>query len=156
MTRLDRLPPQALVIACDARKALFLTNAGTAFAPSLETREVLEADDNPPTREQGTDRPGRMPDHTAAGGGTGPRSAMEATDLHALAEDRFAAAVAARLAERHRREPVGALVIAAPSRFLGELRRHLDPALLPVVLAEFPKDLTKHPVPEILEAIFRH
>lgn len=42
----------------DGCKALFLRNRGTAVNPRLETEDVFEQD-NPATRDQGTDSPGR-------------------------------------------------------------------------------------------------
>jgi hypothetical protein len=40
----------------DGRKALFLRNAGDEKFPNLKTERVF-AEENPPTHEQGTDRP---------------------------------------------------------------------------------------------------
>ena len=48
----------ALVLIGDGQKALFLRNKGTAQQVKLEVEQILEQD-NPATREQGTDRPGR-------------------------------------------------------------------------------------------------
>ena len=42
----------------DGSKALFLCNAGDETYPNLKTERVV-VDHNPPTREQGTDKPGR-------------------------------------------------------------------------------------------------
>jgi len=52
------LPHDALVFVGDGQKALFLRNAGTEKSPNLTTERVF-VEENPPTREQGTDRPGR-------------------------------------------------------------------------------------------------
>jgi len=52
------IPTGALVLVGDGRKALFLRNGGTATHVQLTTERVLEQD-NPPTRLQGSDRPGR-------------------------------------------------------------------------------------------------
>ena len=46
------------VIVCDGRKALILENAGDDKFINLRSKEVHEHAD-PPTREQGTDTPGR-------------------------------------------------------------------------------------------------
>src|ERR1700745_4272239 len=53
-----RLPHRAVVFVGDGRKALFLLNEGTALEPRLKVQRVLE-DENPPTNQQGSDRPGR-------------------------------------------------------------------------------------------------
>ena len=52
------IPHDALVFIGDGRKALFLRNAGDAKYPDLKVERVF-AEENPPTHEQGTDRPGR-------------------------------------------------------------------------------------------------
>src|SRR3569833_3474013 len=82
------IPNDTFVLVGDGRKALFLRNRGGAGHPELVTEAVMEQD-NPATREQGTDRPGRY------GGPDGvSKSAVEETDWHQQAEDRFASEVA--------------------------------------------------------------
>ena len=130
----------------DGRKALLLRNEGDPDLLDLRRIEVRE-DDNPPGREQGTDKPGRtsMP--------IGPRSAIDTTDWHALEEERFAATIAARLnraAEENRFEHI---VIAAPPKILGELRREYSKKLQTRILAEIDKDLTHHTFPEIARVL---
>jgi protein required for attachment to host cells len=44
------------VFVGDGRKALFLHNAGDEKFPNLKTERVF-VDENPPTHEQGSDRP---------------------------------------------------------------------------------------------------
>ena len=57
MNRLS-IPHDALVFVGDGQKALFLRNAGDATLLNLTSEQVF-TDENPPTHEQGTDRPGR-------------------------------------------------------------------------------------------------
>ncbi|HZD90762.1 MAG TPA: host attachment protein, partial [Pseudolabrys sp.] len=64
------------VVVCDGAKALILENAGDAKFPNLKTLEVLEQKDLP-TKEQGTDEPGR----TFSSVGSG-RSSYQQTDWH--------------------------------------------------------------------------
>jgi hypothetical protein len=59
------IPHDALVFVGDGRKALFLRNAGDEKFPNLKTERVF-AEENPPTHEQGTDRPGRGFAHAGA------------------------------------------------------------------------------------------
>ena len=97
------------VFVGDGRKALLLRNDGDPGLLDLRRVEVRE-DNNPPSREQGSDGPGR------SGVNIGPRSAIDTTDWHALEEERFAAAVAQRLnraAESARRIAPGILKEAA-------------------------------------------
>jgi protein required for attachment to host cells len=56
MNRLS-IPRDALVLVGDGQKALFLRNIDDEKSPNLTTERVF-TDMNPPTREQGTDRPG--------------------------------------------------------------------------------------------------
>ena len=51
------IPHDGFVFVGDGRKSLFLRNEGDEKFPNLVTARVL-VDENPPTHEQGTDRPG--------------------------------------------------------------------------------------------------
>src|SRR5215471_15616250 len=55
-----RVPWRALVVLADGRRARLLRNTGTPRHISFETELEMEQE-NPSTREQGTDRPGRFP-----------------------------------------------------------------------------------------------
>lgn len=135
------------VVVADGAKALLLENAGTAETPELRLVDKA-AIDNPPTREQGTDQPGRI---DAPGGG--PRSAMEQTDFHRLAEQDFARHLAADLEARRAVGEIGRLVLVAPPQMLGSLRAAMAQGLAGAVIAELPKTLTGHPLPEIARIV---
>ncbi len=141
---MTKLPHDALVFVGDGRKALFLRNAGDDKIVDLRTERVF-AEDNPPTHEQGTDRPGRG----FASAGTGRRSAMEETDWHHLEEHRFVARVAKALEGVVRERSVPAIVIAAPPKALADLRTALHADVKAKIVAELGKDLTQYPVDEI-------
>jgi protein required for attachment to host cells len=132
MTSSMKLPHRAWVLVADARKALLLVNKGDEMQANLEIQRVLEAPPNPPTHEQGTDRPGR----TQFGS---RRSAVGQTDWHDQSEDQFAMAVVEALLEA---EPPGPLVLVAPPHFLAGLRKHLPAQARDHILAEINKDLT--------------
>ena len=53
------IPHDAMIFVGDGRKALFLRNDGDEKFPNLKTEQVF-ADENPPTNEQGTDKPGSV------------------------------------------------------------------------------------------------
>ena len=76
------VPHNALILVGDGQKALFLRNKGSPQRVRLVVERILERD-NPPTREQGTDRPGRA---TASLGVA--RSAMQEADWHHIAKER--------------------------------------------------------------------
>jgi protein required for attachment to host cells len=139
-----QIPHDALVLVGDGRKALFLRNHGDEKFPDLRVARVF-ADVNPPTHEQGTDKPGRA--YSRAG--TNRRSGVEATDWHDLEEHRFARDVAAALERLVRDSKIRALVIASPPRTLADLRQALHTDVKKCIIAELAKDLTHHPVHEI-------
>ncbi len=140
-----RIPHDAFVFVGDGRKAIFLRNEGDEKFPNLKTEKVFEDDDNPPTHEQGTDKPGAF----GKAMGSGRRSAVEPADWHDLNEHRFARTVAGAMEQVMRERKVPALVIVAPPRTLAELRNALHADVAARVIAEVNKDLTRHPVSEI-------
>jgi protein required for attachment to host cells len=111
--------------------------------------ERKRVQDNPATRDQKTAESGRTFD---ASGGPG-RSAYEETDYHALEEARFAADTAELLKKRALRNDFESLIIVAPPRTLGELRKHYHKEVEKRLVGEIPKDLTGHPVEEIEKII---
>lgn len=139
-----KIPHDAFVFVGDGRKALFLRNDGDEKFPNLKTEQVFK-EENPPTHEQGTDRPGSNFAHAAGH----RRSAMGNTDWHQLEEHRFTERVAAALEALVRARDVPALVIAAPPRTLADLRQVLHADVAKKIVAEVAKDLTKHPIGEI-------
>ena len=138
-----RIPHDAIVFVGDGRKALFLRNAGDEQYLNLKPERVF-LDHNPPTHQQGTDRPGR----TFSSVGPG-RSAVESTDWHELEQHRFVRAVSAALEKLVRAHHVRSLIIVAPPRTLADLRRDLHDDVKVHVVAEVNKDLTKHTIEEI-------
>jgi len=139
------IPHDAIVFVGDGRKALFLRNAGDEEFPNLKTERVF-VDRNPPTHDQGSDKPGRLFAGTSA---RDRRTAVEPTDWHELEEHRFARMVAEEFEKLVRERKVKAVVIAAPPRTLAELRQALHADVKARIMAEIDKDFTKHPVHEI-------
>jgi protein required for attachment to host cells len=133
----------AWVVVCDGAKALVLVNRGNRQTPNLVTREVYEQDD-PKTREIGTDKPGRA---VASMGNS--RSAMEQTDFHEQEEQRFLARLAERLDKAVLGGETGALIVVAPPRAIGMLRREFSKHVRQALRAEVEKDYVKLPVGEI-------
>ena len=131
------------VVVCDGAKALILENAGDAVALNLKTREVYtQADEK--TSELGTDAPGRSFSSVGA-----RRSAMEQTDWHDQAEQRFLTDLAKRLDAAVSAGETKSLVLIAPPRALGVLRQHVTNGLRGAIRAEIDKDYVKIPVHEI-------
>ena len=139
------LPHDAFVFVGDGRKALFLRNEGDEKYANLVTERVLNGEANPPSHEQGSDRPGRA----FMSAGSTARSAVEPTDWHDIEEHRFAERAAEALEKIVRERGAPALVIAAPARTLADLRRCLHNDVKAKLIAEIDKDFTKIPVWEI-------
>ena len=138
-------PRQRTWIAiADGGKALLLESIGSATAPALAilSKRVLE---NPRTGEQQADRPGRYADT-----GPGQRSAFEVNDWHQFAKIRFAKELASMLDRACRQGAFDQIIIVAPGRVLGTLREALAPQTRKLIRAEMNKDLTNHPVSEII------
>jgi protein required for attachment to host cells len=131
------------VVVCDGAKALVLENVGDPKFLNLKTKEVYEQDD-PKTSEQGTDAPGRTINSVNA-----RRSAMEQTDWHDQAEQRFLQGLAAHLDAAVNAGKVKSLIVVAPPRALGVLRQAYSHNLRAALRAEIDKDLVKLPVHEI-------
>jgi protein required for attachment to host cells len=137
------IPYEALVLVGDGRKALFLRNRGTPAQPELVLENKIEQD-NPPTRDQGTDRPGRKPGSDGVS-----QSAIEEGDRHQLQEQRFAVRLAERLYEMGHANQYQSLVVVAPPRMLGDLRAALHPEVAQRLVGEVAKDLLAYPLPEL-------
>ena len=133
----------AWVMVGDGEKALFFRNEGDARFPHLEVVDVMEQE-NPPTREQGTDRPGRA--HSSAGTA---RSAMQETNWHKLEKHRFAKEIAGALYHAAHKGRYKKLILTAPPMIMGDLRKALHKEVAERVVAEVSKDLTNMPPHEI-------
>lgn len=142
-----KIPQGAWIIVADGQRCLFLQNDGDEVFPNFRTAEMIEQE-NPPTREQGTDRPGRRFDTSE-----GHRSGLGETDWHQLGEERFLGRVADMLNQGVYSGKYGKLVLVAPPTALGTLRKALDQQVSEHVIAEVNKDLTKQPVPDIEKAL---
>lgn len=128
------------VIVADGRKFLVLHNKGDTEFTDLRVIAKSEIE-NPPSREHGTDRPGRMPDDSRSG-----RSAMEETDWHDLEERRFGRDLAARLDEWAQAKRFDELVVIADPRSLGTLRGELSDRVRNRIVREVGKDVTHQTV----------
>lgn len=138
-----RVSAKTWVLVCDGSKALLFQNAGDAQAITLKIVERL-VETHPPTRDLGTDRPGRV--HESMGSS---RSSMEDTDWHQRAEDKFVREIAAKIDALVRSAAITALVVAAPPKVLGELRNCMSQASKELIVGEIAKDMVKLPTAEI-------
>ena len=74
---------------------------------------------------------------------------MEEADWHHIAKERFAGELADALYRHAHGNLFKKLVIVAPPKILGNLRKAFHPEVVERVIAEIPKELTSHPVAEI-------
>jgi len=152
-----QIPHNAYVLIADGRKLLFFRNEGDADYPKLEV-EMEREQSNPKDSDQGTDQPGRTFSGAQGGdprsGGLGAtvgaaRSAYSETDFHQLEEDRFAHEAADMLRKKALANEFEQLIIVAPPKTLGELRKHYHKEVESRIAGEVAKDLTNMPVTEI-------
>ena len=164
------VPHNAFVLVADGRKMLFFRNDGDAAYPNLKV-ETAQEHPNSKDIDQKTDKAGRASSsqtgsgapavaqggsNHAAGGGAQfapARGTMGETDYHQQEEDRFAAETAAMLNKRALAGEFESLIIVAPPKTLGELRKHYGKQLSERIAGELAKDLTGHPVADIEEAL---
>ena len=139
-----QVPYKSFVVVADGKKMLFFRNEGDSQFPKLEIERKRETSDAA-DRDQKTDLAGRAP---SASGGAG-YSSYEEVDFHQLEEDRFAAETAEMLRKRALNNDFESLIIVAPPKTLGELRKHYHKEVEKRLAGEVAKDLTGHPVPEI-------
>ena len=141
------LAHRTVVLVADGRKLLFLRNAGDAAYPNLVV-EHAEEHSNPADRDQASDAAGRASSPQGAS-----RSSVQATDFHQLEEDRFAADAADLLKRRALAHRFDALIVVAPPKTLGELRKHYHKEVSDRLVGELDKDLTGHTIPDIESAL---
>lgn len=130
------LVPHGTVIAVvDGEKFELHRNAGNEAAPEMVRMEA------PKLREHNRDSGARH--ISSAANPTG----------HLLDEDAHAAAVAAWLNQQAVSHNIEHLIVVAPPRTLGELRRRYDSALSATLLCELDKEMTGRGAQDILEAL---
>ena len=137
------LPNQALVLVADGRKMLLFRNHGDENQIDLRT----EAHDE---REDARDGELRT-DSAGAGvnsGGYG-RPALEETDFHQQDEDRWIKDAAEELKKRALNKDYEALVIIAPPKALGVLRKELHKEVERRILTTVNKEMSGRPIPDI-------
>ncbi len=141
-----QVPHNAFVVVADGRKMLLLRNEGDAKFPNLLVVNK-EFHPNPKDSDQKTDLAGQASStHSAT---------MGEADYHQLEEDRFASETAALLNKRALANDFESLIVIAPPKTLGELRKHYHKEVESRLAGEIDKDLTGHTVPQIEEALAR-
>lgn len=143
-----KLKRKTWVLVADGEKALFLRNEGDATYPNLAVVSAFR-EENPPNHERGSDRPGRMND----GAGNDHRSAVQEADWHRIAKQNFADEISDRLYRMAHGGEFDEIIISAPPLVLGEIRKKMHKEVADRVVAEMPKTLTGHTLPQIEKAM---
>ncbi|MBX3491092.1 MAG: host attachment protein [Parvibaculum sp.] len=140
-------PARIWILVADGQKARFLASEKRNEDPAPALPDMIVP--NPPTREQGTERPGRV--HESVGA---RRSAYEPpTDPHRQAKRDFARMVADTLLEKTRESAFDKLIVVAPPEMLGDLRGALAPETKARLIGERAKDYTELTPREIKEQL---
>lgn len=142
-----RIARGSFIVVADGRKAMFFRNNGEADYPNLE----LETEKSQPglkDREIKSDAPGRT-----TGGNAQGVNAFEEPNFQQLEEERFAGEIADLLRQKALQAEFDALIIIAPPKVLGDMRKHYHKEVESRLKAEINKDLTGHPVKKIEEIL---
>ncbi|GAA4718471.1 host attachment protein [Sphingomonas lutea] len=137
------LPHHALVLVADGRKVLFFRNHGDENQIDLRTEAHDEREDRKDS-DMKTDAPGTQQQSFGYG-----RSTYEETDFHQQEEDRWVKDAADTLKARALRNDFDSLVIVAPPKALGVLRKELHKEVERRILCTVNKEMTDRPIPDI-------
>ncbi len=133
-------------VVADGERYVIFENTGTPMRPELQVVDVKVLE-NPPAREQGADRPGRLFER-----GNG-RSTVEQTDWHTFEKKRFGESLSKRLNALSEAGNFACIIIAADPRTLGIMRKSYSQKLEQQLAMEIPKDLTNTPVKKLIELV---
>ncbi len=136
-----------LIVVCDGRKTLPIENEGDEMLAKFANHEVYKQRERP-NRELGTDKPGRV-----EGIATRIRSAIEPTAFHDQQETAFPVQISEHLDAPVKSGLTHHVIVVAPPRALGTLRKSYSPALRKAIRAEVGHDLVHLPVSEIEERL---
>lgn len=131
------MPKVRIVVADASRARLFSTDSPKGDFQEVDT--LLNPEARLHDGDLTTDRPGRQADSMNSG-----RSAMEEhSEPKEVEAQRFAKELAENLEKARNQGELEKLYIAAPPKFLGELRKHMKPELKGIVAEEIRKDFSQ-------------
>jgi protein required for attachment to host cells len=145
---MKRLNQNVRLLVTDGGRATVFRNAGQAGKPQLEVFKAYHQD-NPPTREQGVDKPPRV------NSAQGARSSIEQTDLHQQAENRFITQIAADMDADLKAGEFTEMIVVAPPVALGVYRKAASAQLKQATVMEINKDLTKHATADVTAIVVK-
>lgn len=142
-----RVRTGTLVLVADGRKMRLFKNTGPAGSVQLTLLLQLE-EENPPSREHGSDAPGRT--HSSHGE---RRSSYSETDWHDKAEADFSIRVAMDLETAADKNSASDIIVIAGQRTLGNLRKHYGRTTQANIKAELNRDLVNHSERELVHML---
>jgi protein required for attachment to host cells len=142
----DRRKRTLIVVADGARARFFSPTEDAATLRPARRADMVSAESRYRSRDLRSDRPGR--------GFSTARDARRAAfepphDYHKLEKHRFSVELARVLEDACEHNEFDQLVLVAPHRSLGELRKLLPEKVQEMVRREIPKDLTNETVPQL-------
>jgi protein required for attachment to host cells len=141
------IPNGALVFVGDGKKMLFLRNHGDSDLLDLRT-ESHDRRADPKDREIKTDAPGTVKQSMGFG-----RDSMDEADFQQQGEDRWVKEAAEELNRRALSNDFEALVVVAPPKTLGVLRKNLHKEAERRIVLTVNKEMTDRPIPDIEELL---
>ncbi|HEU5481617.1 MAG TPA: host attachment family protein [Sphingomicrobium sp.] len=141
------IPHGALVFVGDGKKMLFLRNHGDSGIIDLRTESHDERAD-PKDREIKTDAAGVQKQRWGDA-----RPAMDEPDFHQQGEDRWVKDAAEELKRRALRNDFDSLVVIAPPKALGVLRKEFHKEVERRIVLTVNKEMTDRPIPDIEELL---
>lgn len=144
-------PIRTWVLIADGRRARVFESMGKGTGLTAVQDMALDTE-LPPSRELGTDRPGRSFESVGS-----TRHALESeSDPHRERKRQFAHRVAGLVHERLAANSFDRLVVVAPPVTMGDLRAALSHQVKAVTAAELVADLTRTPVAELPAHLAKH
>ena len=141
------IPHGALVLVADGTKMLWLRNQGDEGIIDLRTEAHEEREDRK-DRELKTDAPGTQSPRVGIA-----RDTMAETDFHQQEEDNWVKEAAEQLRRKALSNDFDALVIVAPPKALGVLRKELHKEVERRIILTVNKEMTDRPIPDIEELL---
>jgi protein required for attachment to host cells len=140
------------ILVADGQHAAVYSNGGPGTG--IKAKKDLHFEHyGPRSHDMMTDKPGRM---KAGVGSKGSAGMTPRDDPHETAERHFIEGIVEKLGRAAANKDFDRLLIAAPPRMLGWIRKALDATTRDRVIGEIPKDLTKLPVNELPEHLAEH
>lgn len=152
MSALNKVPKDTLILVCDTRKALLITNSGTPINPKLHVEKHFESEETD-DGATGDNSAGRRYDGGGTGGSFRARSAMEVKDPEIGKAENFATQIVILLSAYLENNRFRQLVVVAPPAFLGVLRGKYSNQIKSIILSEISKDLVNQPIEQIQKTL---